>query len=179
MPRSPVDLTVAGSTTAERVAVAWRDAVSDAATMRTANARPVAVGWATVELDRATTELAGALGLGRAQVFRPAPRSAVLGGACRVARGVLPDEGSLVVLEPDAEGRLAGSLARLGEGPVGVWLAVDDAAAALQALRQDGFAVSAERDGPFGTERLIVGGLAEGVGRQRLLVVRAPGTIRS
>lgn len=52
----------------------------------------------------------------------PAPRSMALGCVCRVATGVLFDGGSLALLEPDTEGRLAASLARLGEGPTVAWL---------------------------------------------------------
>ena len=107
----------------------------------------------------------------------PARRSDALGAACRVAAACLPDGGSLVVLEPDTEGRLAGSLARLGEGPVAVWLAVDEPGVRLEALREPGSSVSPERDGPFGAERLVLrpGGRH---GRYRLLSFVAAGTIR-
>ena len=140
----------------------------------------MAIGWATVELDRATSELAGALDLPRGQeAFRPAPRNTVLGGACRVAAGVLPDGGSLVVLEPDTEGRLAGSLARLDEGPVAVWFAAHLAEGAPEALGEAGFTVSAEQEGPLGMERLVMSGPTNAAGRYRLLVAPAAGTIRS
>jgi hypothetical protein len=154
---------------------AWRTA-SDAPPARAANARPVAIGWATVELERATAELADALGLGRGvDAFVSGRRSVALGCACRVVPGVLPDGGWLVVLEPDTEGRLAGALARLGEGPSVAWLVPEAPAAAPEALRPAGMSVSAERGGPLGPERLILGGPPDG--RLWLLAGRAAGTI--
>jgi hypothetical protein len=168
---------VSNPTPAERVVGAWRHAVDGAASLSAVFARPVAIGWATVELDRATSELGRALGLPRGpRAFRPGSRSAVLGGACRVAAGVLPDGGSLVVLEPDTEGRLAGSLARLGEGPVAGWFVAGAPGVPLEGLLRAGLTVSAEQGGPFGPERLVVGP-ADPVGRYRLLLVPAAGTI--
>ena len=38
-----------------------------------------------------------------------------------MAYGVLPDGQPLAILEPLTEGRLAGSLARRGEGPAATW----------------------------------------------------------
>jgi hypothetical protein len=127
--------------------------------------RPVAVGWATVELDRAAAELAGSLGL-TPDAFVPEHDSVVLGARCRVAPGVLPDGLSLAILEPIAEGRLAGRLARLGEGPAAVWAPPEPGVTA------DG---SGGRPGPFGPERLAPGGPVQGP--YRLLIVDAPGTI--
>jgi hypothetical protein len=170
-------LNVSGPTIRERLAAAWRAADGDHAS-RAASGRPVAIGWATVELERAAAELAEALGLGSGEeAFRAAPGSVALGCSCRVAPRVLPEDGSLVVLEPDTEGRLAGALARLGEGPAVAWLAPEDPATASDALRAAGFRISAERDGPLGPERLIVGGPVDGW--LLLLMNREPGTIRS
>jgi hypothetical protein len=169
---------VSDPTPAERVAQAWLAAQADATASRWIGATPVAIGWATVELDRATSELAVALGLPGAETFRVAPRSEALGGAVRVASRVLQDGGSLAVLEPDTEGRLAGSLARLGEGPMAVWLAVAGAGTGLEARGRRDLDVSSARAGPFGAERLVLGGPGGTPGRYRLLVVRAPGTIQ-
>ncbi len=70
------------------------------------------LGWATVDLEGA----ADRLGLvGRAG---PATREDALLGARAIVAG------RLVLLEPTREGRLAASLARFGEGPVAVYLAV-------------------------------------------------------
>jgi hypothetical protein len=72
-----------------------------------------AIGWATVDLERAERELGEALGV--VLDFRPAPRDRRLGARTRVGRpfGASP---SLVLMEPDTEGRLAAILARHGEG---------------------------------------------------------------
>lgn len=141
---------------------------------RVAGTRPIAIGWATVELDRAAAELAAAFGL-EDDEFEPAPRSVALGCVCRIATGALPDGVSLALLEPDTEGRLAASLARLGEGPAVVWLRVEGSMTAADTLRTAAFPVSAERDGPLGPERLIVGGPIHAP--QRLLVGPSAGTI--
>ena len=161
------------ATPRERVEAALL-AAADSPVCRVGGARPIAIGWATVELDRAAGELAEALGL-EAELFEPAPRSVALGCACRVATGILVDGGSLVLLEPDAEGRLAATLARLGEGPWVVWLRAGEPMTAIGRLRTVGVASSVERDGPFGPERLIVDGPVHGP--HRLLVAGRTGTI--
>lgn len=129
--------------------------------------RPLALGWATVELDRAAFELAKELGLSPA-AFAPAGVSETLGAFCRVADAALPDGVSLAILEPATEGRIAATLARLGEGPAVVWFPADDAIAP---------GTSAARPGPFGPERLVLGAPVHGP--HRLLVTTEPGTIRA
>jgi hypothetical protein len=151
-------------------------AAGGAPASRVARAQPIAVGWATVDLDRAAVDLAAAFGLG-VERFRPAARSIALGCVCRVVSGVLLAGGSLALLEPDTEGRLAASLARLGEGPTVTWLVVTQPMTSVEALRTAGFPVSAERNGPFGPERLIVDGPLHGP--HRLVVGPSPGTIRA
>ena len=108
--------------------------------------RPLARGWATVEIERAALELAERLRPGAA--FEPVARSAVLGARC--VRG-LAFEGVewIVLLEPDTEGRLAGYLARHGEGWAATWLAADDGVNGSAV--QDGTS-----PGPFGPEWLEV-----------------------
>jgi hypothetical protein len=135
--------------------------------------RMVALGWATVDLERAVQELGGALGI-PAQRFTVAADTELLGARCRVASAALPDGSSLVVLEPATEGRLAATLARLGEGPAVIWLAAPDGLAG----GDPGTAVAASsgRRGPFGQERLVLGGPAHGPHR---LLVGPPGTIRA
>ena len=152
------------------------EVAADSAVAAIAGAQPIAIGWATVELDRAATELAGALGLAD-DAFEPTARSPTLGCACRVARDVLGDRRSIVLLEPDTEGRLAATLARLGEGPSVAWLEAPDPAAASAALRSAGIALSTERDGPLGPEWLLEDGAIRGP--HRLLVGRPAGTIRA
>jgi hypothetical protein len=162
------------ASTRERVEAALR-VVADSPAARFAGARPIAIGWATVELDRAAAELAATFGLGD-DGFEPAQRSTALGCICRIATGALPDGTSLALLEPDTEGRLAASLARLGEGPTAAWLQVAETRLAIDALRTAGITVSIQRGGPFGPERLIVGGPVHGP--HRLLVGPSTGTIR-
>jgi hypothetical protein len=127
--------------------------------------RPIALGWATVELDRAAAELAGELGWSP-DSFAPAPDSEALGARCRVARGALLGGLMLVILEPAREGRLAGTLARQGEGPAAVWLAREGSPMAE---------APGPRPGPFGAERDAPGGRVGGL--HGFLVATEPGTI--
>ena len=160
----------------ELLAKAWRAAAAFAATLSAGDVWPIAIGWATVELDRAAGELTVALGLDADRPFRPAPRSEALGAACRVA-AVRAEGRSLVVLEPDTEGRLAGSLARFGEGPVATWLSVGELDVTLATMARAGLTVLPARAGPFGGERLIGGRLEALPGRHCLLLPRVAGTI--
>jgi len=73
----------------------------------------VGVGWATVELDRAVREFAP-------RRFEAVAPDASLGAHALVGR---VGAGSLVLLEPSTEGRLAAALARFGEGATAVYLA--------------------------------------------------------
>jgi hypothetical protein len=138
-------------------------------------ARAIALGWATVELDRAAAEVGEALGIPR-EAFVDAPPTAALGARCRVANDVLPGGLSLALLEPATEGRLAATLARLGEGPAAIWLAAPDVQGAVAALRATGVVPSIRRAGPFGDERLLLDGSIHGPHR---LLVGLPGTIRA
>lgn len=137
-----------------------------------ADARPawasgpvVAVAWATVDGERALGELTArwpAL-----PPFGALPDDAVLGAT--VVGTVAPVAGDvrLALVEPNTEGRLAASLARRGEGPVAVWIAATTRPAQIQR--------SSVSEGPFGPERLVLGG-APG-GPHVLLLERAAGTI--
>jgi hypothetical protein len=137
--------------------------------------RTIAHGWATVDLDRAVDELGLALGVAPDR-FVVARDSRLLGARCRVADDVLPDGSSLAVLEPTTEGRLAATLARVGEGPAAVWLAPAGGLGPDSALTERDGPLSAQHDGPFGPERLVLGAATHGP--HRLLVV-PPGTIRA
>jgi hypothetical protein len=89
-----------------------------------AAARLRAIVWGTVELDRAERELG--LILGDALEATPAPRDPALGATVRVARPFgQPPAPALVLAEPDTEGRLAGLLARHGEGVLAVEIEVE------------------------------------------------------
>lgn len=135
--------------------------------------RPVALGWATVELDRAAVELGSDLGLA-ADRFSGAAESFALGASCRVANDALPGGQALVLLEPVTEGRLAATLARFGECATALWLAVSDLDEAAGDLRARGFRLSAGLAGPFGPERLLLGGPVEG---PHQLLIQQAGTI--
>src|SRR5476651_1012400 len=74
-----------------------------------------AVGWATVDADRAQDQFG--------QRFEPAARDTLLGASARRSQGGRPET---VLLEPDTEGRLAGALARHGEGLIALYVNVPD-----------------------------------------------------
>ena len=135
---------------------------------------PIAVGWATVELARAAVELAAELDVSP-DCFRAASGSVVLGAGCLVAKGVLPGGLALALLEPSTEGRLAASLARFAEGPAVVWLAAARPTAGLTGGGAPGGELPAAPVGPFGVERLILGGPQHG---PYWLVVDRAGIIR-
>lgn len=131
-------------------------------------ARPIlAVGWATVELDRAGLELASVLLPGTS--FQPGPPSVLLGARCRlgwVAPAFVGDLAAiLVLLEASTEGRLAATLARLGEG----WCATWEPAFAADESGSGG-RLSVVKSGPLGPERLFLG---DTVRRSHRLVVEA------
>jgi hypothetical protein len=117
--------------------------------------RIIGRGWATVEIERAAAALADLLAPDVA--FQESPRSAILGARCLRGRarpaagGDHPDW--IVLIEPDTEGRLAGYLARFGEGWAATWTVSDDPAGRLgHGLAQ----------GPLGEERLAEGSPAAG-----------------
>ena len=178
-----------GSAPAQRLTDACRVARTEAASLGPLVSGLLAIGWATVDLHRATRALVLDLGLVGEEPFRAAPRCAALGGRCLIAEGVLAGGASLVVLEPDTEGRLAASLARLDEGPVVTWLAGLAAGPVrpepgsppltrLDPPGREGLTLSSESDGPFGPERLIVDANARALGQSWRLIVRAAGTIQ-
>jgi hypothetical protein len=112
----------------------------------------VGLGWATVEIERAERELASVLGGGS---WSAAPRDALLGARaaiCRLAGSGRPPQASLVVLEPDTEGRVAGSLARHGEGLAAIYLR----ARAGSRLAPGAFGIPA--GGPLGRGRRLASG---------------------
>ena len=129
-----------------------------------------AIGWATVDAERAAAELRRVLAL---PLVDPValPAEGPLGARClRLERD---DEGpALVLLEPTTEGRLAAALARRGEGVAVAWVApgLDDTRLLARA-NLGGLVLSAVGRGPFGTERLVLGGPAWGPH----LVLAAPG----
>ena len=104
------------STEAGRAIIAAAEAIlADAAARdRTLlGARITAIGWATVDLERAERDIGEALGV--ELDTKPSPRERKLGATARTTH-VFGDGPALTLLEPDTEGRLAGILARHGEG---------------------------------------------------------------
>ena len=134
----------------------------------------LAIGWATVELERAAGELSHLLSPG--STFLEAPSSVILGARCRV--GLAADDPNLriVLLEPETEGRLAATLARSGEGWKATWVAEPTAGglvgAPVAGPRGTGATLSTARPGPFGIERLVLGGPL--TGPHRLVVEAVP-----
>ena len=118
-----------------------------------------AVGWATVELDRADERLS----IEFATTFEPTVRDALLGASVRRSTA---DGPGILILEPDTEGRLAGALAKHGEGPIALYLRVPSLA---QLPRQLSIRAG---NGPLGPARLVLGGAAWG---PFLILVGPPG----
>ncbi len=108
--------------------------------------RLVGRGWATVDLERAATDLADRLAPGAR--FEVAARSAILGARCLRGRAGPEGDGAewIVLLEPDTEGRLAGYLARFGEGWAATWEMSD---------HETGDRQPGSTGGPLGNERLV------------------------
>jgi hypothetical protein len=107
----------------------------------------VAIGIATVDWERAAASLGGE--------WRPLTRDPLLGAAVHVLaadRGSAGgDEPLVVLIEPDAEGPLAASLARFGEGLAAVY--------AQPAVPPEpaGHLGRAARSGPLGPALLVPG----------------------
>ena len=118
-----------------------------------ARARLLGVGIATVDAARFLAERPGL------DVVE-APDDEILGARAWIAAG---GRSRLVVLEPSTEGRLAASLARVGEGPIALY------------LESTAYAPGARiATGPVGRCRLLPGGDVAG---PHLLIVEPSGTI--
>ena len=111
----------------------------------------VAIGWATVDLDRAAADLAVEAGID-ASLVHPAPDDEALGA---VARRIDLADGTLLILEPHTEGRLAAALARHGEGPVAVYLAASGRPAATKSASRRARHLAATADPLGGQSRLL------------------------
>jgi len=135
----------------------------------------VGIVWSTVDLDRAAADLDlwlapddPAMGDGDAH---PDPH---LGARTRIRRSVALPGGTLVLAEPNTEGRLAASLARDSEGPCALLLRPSAGLAAWVAqARGRGVPASAPRRGPLGSAVLLPGRIVAG---PHLLIVEAPKT---
>jgi hypothetical protein len=114
----------------------------------------VAIGWATVDAGRAARELAPHLGQMEGGGFIEAPPDLLLGATCLLGRPTDPGAPSIVLLEPSTEGRLAAFLARNGEGVAVVYVASAEGPFGSES----GTDRSRPGEGPFGPERLVLGG---------------------
>lgn len=108
-------------------------------------------GWATVDLDRAETALVDDPG--------PPPIATSVSDVLLGAKGrylEFADGQGTILLEPSTEGRLAAALARHGEGHLATFvLAGPDAE---RHAREAGLPMTSLGAGPFGPERLVLGG---------------------
>jgi hypothetical protein len=121
------------------------------------------IGWATVDLERAIGEFeAGDDPKGRSK----RGSDEILGARFATLDSATLPGVAIVFLEPVTEGRLAGSLVAGGEGPVALYL--------RRARGHPGSGITRSRAaiGPFGPERLVLGGPVAG---PHLLLVRSTG----
>jgi hypothetical protein len=140
----------------------------DAALLLVAGADPdaLAIIWLTVDTERV---LAGIGATGVALASDPH-----LGATVRLVRP--PDGPPIALLEPNTEGRVAGSLARNGEGPAGRYVTATDGLSSVEArAAAAGIALSAQERGPFGASVLVLGGSP--AGPYLVLVDPSTGTI--
>ena len=131
------------------------------------------IGWATVELERAVREVGAALGLDPG-AWVPAARDDVLGA--RAWSALLPVEAgpTIVLLEPDTEGRLAATLVRFAEGVAAVYLRGQGAggSASGPGLAATDIGASTVAQGALGPARLVPGAPAWG---PHALLLEPPG----
>jgi hypothetical protein len=129
--------------------------------------RTLAIIWATVDRDRWLAES----GWTRAENL---PDDPFLGAIVAVVRPATGE--AIAVVEPATEGRLAATLARHGEGPVGEYVEAPIPLGAIgRAATAAGLVVGRPAAGPFGRSVIVVSGPA--TGPHLILVERPPGTI--
>ncbi|MBA2719897.1 MAG: hypothetical protein H0U52_11755 [Chloroflexi bacterium] len=131
-------------------------------------ARDIAAIWATVDLERTL----GDLGLDPALAINAVDDPLIGARIVSVDAAKEVANESIALAEPNTEGRLAGFLARHGEGPAGRYVALPLGVAAITArAAAAGIAVSSPANGPFGRAVLVVGGPASG---SNLILVERP-----
>ena len=109
-------------------------------------------GWATVELARAADAAPG---------LEPTTADALLGAFAAIVHVGAAAPRQVVLLEPSTEGPLAAALARHGEGWVAGYLR-GALTGADRRLRAAGYSLSSVGRGPFGPERRVLVGRADG-----------------
>ena len=133
-------------------------------------ARVIAAIWATVDLERTIQDL----GLDPARAISAVDDPLIGARIVTVdaASGQPVTNETIALAEPNTEGRLAGFLARHGEGPAGRYVAVPLGVAAITArAAAAGIAVSGPANGPFGRAVLALGGPTSG---PNLILVERP-----
>ena len=113
--------------------------------------RLVAPGMATVDFDRAEAGLCEAM---QVRCISAGHEDDVLGARCRIVTTEHGD--AIVLLEPSTEGRLAAALAKFGEHHAVDYVA--GSADIVRAAAAAGVVLSAVARGPFGPQRLVLGG---------------------
>lgn len=134
---------IGDATEVDVVIRAWIESLDTTRATR-ADTEIIAIGWATVDLEGAASELGGAWAL--------AFDDRLLGASVRRSTGRAIE---ILLLEPNTEGRLAGALARRGEGPVALYLRATNGARPGRPRTRPGA-------GPFGPQRLILEGSPAG-----------------
>jgi hypothetical protein len=129
--------------------------------------RVLAVIWATVDRDRLLAESGWS-------VAETLPDDPFLGASVAVVQSATGD--AIAVVEPRTEGRLAATLARHGEGPVGEYV---EAPVPLDAIGpaaiSAGLVVGRPAAGPFGRSVIVLSSPISGP--HLVLVERSTGTI--
>ena len=166
--------------------LAWLEADDDPA-------QTLAEIWATVDLERAMLGLDAAGDPGPDDPAGAAPLPIAAGAPAALAAGRLPlgvaddllggrvvvvarDGRTVALAEPTTEGRLAATLARHGEGPVGRYVrAPTDLAGVRARAARRGISLSRVGSGPFGPSVLVLG---ERIGA-RLVVLVDPAAVPS
>jgi hypothetical protein len=144
--------------------VAAAEGIRAQATERDARVRSAelaAIGWATVELERAARELGTELGIDPG-AWVPAARDALLGARAWSASAPADAGPTIVLLEPDTEGRLAATLVRFAEGVAAVYLRDEVAGASAPAFASPDVRTSALGQSALGPARVVPGGPAWG-----------------
>jgi hypothetical protein len=166
-----------GPRVADHLEVATADVTglaSPADLAETGGARLVALGWATVDRDRAAAAWPSLR-------WGEVPRDAFVGARGLLGEPVPVGEGStarrpglrLLLLEPDTEGRVAAALARHGEGPAALYVALPAAVIAGARPRLATLGLRLARGaGPFGPEMALAVPPASG---PTMILLRLPG----
>jgi hypothetical protein len=119
-------------------------------------ARTLATIWATVDIERTLAER-------EISESTPTVGDALLGARVVIVAAAPGPDLPIAIVEPETEGRLAATLARHGEGPIGRYISVADGLDQARARAASiEIAVSRVEPGPFGRSMLVLLGPATG-----------------